>query len=67
MVEPTETESKESIDRFIDAMTAIAEEAENDPELVRNAPHTTPVGRLDEARAAHPKTLNLRYRKSLAE
>lgn len=67
MIEPTETESKESIDRFIDAMTAIAEEAENDPELVRNAPHTTPVGRLDEARAAHPKTLNLRYRKPLAE
>ncbi len=61
MIEPTETESRESIDRFIDAMTAIAEEAEHDPELVRNAPHTTPVGRLDEARAAHPKTLNLRY------
>jgi len=61
MIEPTETESLESIDRFIDAMIAIAEEAENDPDLVRNAPHSTPVSRLDEARAAHPKTLNLKY------
>ena len=67
MVEPTETESQESIDRFIDAMIAIAEEVESDPELVKNAPHTTPVGRLDEARAAHPKTLNLRFQKSEAE
>ena len=63
MIEPTETESQESIDQFIEAMEAIANEAITTPELVKNAPHTTPVSRLDEARAAHPKTMNLRYRK----
>ena len=62
MIEPTETESLESIDQFIEAMLAIAKEVEETPDLVKNAPHTTPVSRLDEARAAHPKTMNLRYR-----
>ncbi|MBN2172211.1 MAG: aminomethyl-transferring glycine dehydrogenase subunit GcvPB [Candidatus Krumholzibacteriota bacterium] len=52
MIEPTETETKESLDRFVDAMAQIVREAETDPELLRTAPHTTPVGRLDEARAA---------------
>lgn len=51
MIEPTETESKETIDRFIDAMIAIANEARENPEIVRNAPHTTKVKRLDEVRA----------------
>lgn len=56
MIEPTETESKEEIDAFIDAMLEIAETAENDPDAVRNAPVTTPVSRLDETKAArHPK------------
>jgi len=59
MIEPTETESKETLDAFCDAMIKIAKECEADPELVRNAPHTTPVRRLDEARAA--RELNLRY------
>jgi len=63
MIEPTETESKESLDHFIETMLLIAQEAEETPDLVRNAPHTTPVSRLDEARAAHPKTMNLRYRR----
>ena len=59
MIEPTETESKETLDAFVDAMVKIAKECETDPELVKTAPHTTPVGRLDEARAA--RELNLKY------
>jgi glycine dehydrogenase subunit 2 len=55
MIEPTETESKATLDAFVDAMRAIAEEAVASPEVVRTAPHTTPVRRLDEVRAArHP-------------
>jgi len=60
MIEPTETESKETLDRFADAMIAIARECEKDPELVKSAPHTTPVGRLDEVRAV--KDLNVCYK-----
>jgi glycine dehydrogenase subunit 2 len=52
MIEPTETESLETIDSFIEAMRAIARETEEEPETVRGAPYNTPVGRLDEARAA---------------
>jgi glycine dehydrogenase subunit 2 len=52
MIEPTETESKETLDRFVEAMAKIAEEAKSDPELVRGAPYTTPVGRVDEGLAA---------------
>lgn len=52
MIEPTETESKESLDDFIRVMVQIADEVENDPERVVSAPHTTPVSRLDEASAA---------------
>ncbi|WP_432403038.1 aminomethyl-transferring glycine dehydrogenase subunit GcvPB [Wukongibacter sp. M2B1] len=52
MVEPTETESLETIDGFIDTMIKIAEEAKEDPSLLKNAPHNTPVRRIDEARAA---------------
>jgi len=52
MIEPTETESKETLDAFCDAMLAIAEAAAKDPESLRNAPRTTPVGRLDEVHAA---------------
>ena len=52
MIEPTETESKETPDEFIDAMIQIAEEAQTDPEHVRNAPHTTFISRPDEAKAA---------------
>jgi glycine dehydrogenase subunit 2 len=52
MIEPTETESKETLDRFALAMERIAAEIESDPELVRGAPHTTPVGRVDEGAAA---------------
>ena len=52
MIEPTETESRETLDAFVAALRAIAREAEEDPEVVRSAPHFTPVGRLDEATAA---------------
>jgi glycine dehydrogenase subunit 2 len=57
MIEPTETESLESLDAFADAMLAIAEEISVDPELVRGAPYTTPVRRLDEAKAAREPDL----------
>ncbi len=52
LVEPTETETKETLDAFADAVIAILREAREDPELARNAPYTTPVRRLDEAGAA---------------
>ena len=60
LIEPTETESIETLDAFADALAAIAAEAEADPELVRSAPHTAPVRRLDEATAARQP--NLRWR-----
>jgi len=59
MIEPTETESKESLDAFINAMIQIAKEAEDNPELVTSAPKTTPVSRLDEGLAA--RNLNVKY------
>ena len=52
MIEPTETEGKETLDYFIGAMLQIAKEAEETPEKVINAPHTTPISRLDEVAAA---------------
>jgi glycine dehydrogenase subunit 2 len=52
MVEPTETETKETLDAFCDAMLAIAREAAEEPELLKEAPHHRPVRRLDEVRAA---------------
>jgi glycine dehydrogenase subunit 2 len=58
MIEPTETESKETLDAFIDTMIQITREAESDPQLVLNAPYTTVVNRLDEATAARKPVLN---------
>ncbi len=52
LIEPTETESKEDIEEFIDALIAIRQEIEENPELVTTAPHTLPVTRMDEVRAA---------------
>ena len=55
MIEPTENESKDTIDGFIQVMRQIAEEAKTDSELVKTAPHTTPIGRVDDVLAAkHP-------------
>jgi glycine dehydrogenase subunit 2 len=52
LIEPTETESKQTLDAFAAAMKSILEEAYRQPELVKNAPHNMPVRRLDEVRAA---------------
>jgi glycine dehydrogenase subunit 2 len=57
MVEPTETETVQELEAFADALRRIADEARRDPELVKGAPHTTPVGRLDEATAARRPVL----------
>ena len=57
MIEPTETESVEAVEAFAEAMIAIAEEAERDPDLLRGAPYSSPVGRLDEATAARRPVL----------
>jgi glycine dehydrogenase subunit 2 len=64
MIEPTETESKQELDAFIDAMLAIAKEAEENPELVKTAPHSTRIGRIDEAGAARKPVL--RWRNSVS-
>ena len=60
LIEPTETEPKELLDAFVDAMVQIQSEAENNPDLVRSAPHTMPVRRLDDVRAA--KQLDLKWK-----
>jgi glycine dehydrogenase subunit 2 len=57
MIEPTETESKETLDAFADALIQIAQEAKTDPELLHTAPHVTPVARLDEVLAARQPVL----------
>ena len=63
MFEPTETESKETLDSFIETMIVIAKEAEENPEVVQEAPHTTIVKRLDETKAARKPVL--RYEKEM--
>jgi glycine dehydrogenase subunit 2 len=60
MIEPTETESKAALDEFVAAMRSIADEVRNHPDLLRAAPHTTPVGRMDEVGAN--RKLNVRWR-----
>ena len=65
LIEPTETESLEALDAFVAAMLEIAREAHDDPDLVKSAPHTAPVRRLDEATAARQP--NLRWRAAPAE
>ncbi|MBI5284019.1 MAG: aminomethyl-transferring glycine dehydrogenase subunit GcvPB [Chloroflexi bacterium] len=57
MIEPTESETKETLDAFCEAMLQIAHEAETQPELLREAPHTAPIRRLDEATAARQPVL----------
>ena len=64
MIEPTESESKEECDLFIDAMRSIAEEAAQNPELVKTAPHSTRVGRLDEVAAARKPVLRWKPKSS---
>ena len=60
LIEPSETESREVLDAFVDAMVRIRDEAERSPELVTGAPHAMPVKRLDDVRAA--RELDLAWR-----
>ncbi len=62
MIEPTETESKETLDQFCNAMIAIDREAEENPDLLHKAPHTTRIRRLDEARAAREPRLRYSFK-----
>jgi glycine dehydrogenase subunit 2 len=62
MIEPTETFEKEELDRFIEIMRKISEEAYANPETVLKAPHNTAVSRLDEVKASHPRTMALSWR-----
>ncbi|MNY36500.1 putative glycine dehydrogenase (decarboxylating) subunit 2 [compost metagenome] len=57
MIEPTDTESKATLDQFIQAMRAIAQEVETQPEVVTGAPHTAPIGKVDEVTAARKPNL----------
>src|SRR5207244_10559507 len=57
LIEPTESVGRQELDQFIEAMRSIAREAIDNPELVLNAPHTTRIGRLDEAAAARKPVL----------
>ena len=61
MIEPTETESKETLDGFCDTLIQIAKEAEETPEVVLEAPHTTVIGRLDETQAARKPVLKYKF------
>lgn len=61
MIEPTETETKETLDAFADAMIKIAQEAKENPQLVHDAPYTTPVSRLDEVKAARQPVLRYNF------
>jgi glycine dehydrogenase subunit 2 len=62
MIEPTETFSKAELDRFIEALREISEQAYTDHSLVCSAPQNTAIGRLDEVKAAHPRTMKLTWR-----
>ena len=62
MIEPTETVSKQELDETINAFSRISEEAYTKPDVVRNAPANVAVTRIDEARASHPKTMQLTWR-----
>ena len=65
MIEPTENESKETLDGFIAVMRKIAEEAKTNPDEVKSAPHTTPIGRVDDVLAAKHPVVTFRQMKSL--
>jgi len=67
MIEPTETFEKEEMDRFIETMRKISEEAYTNPDVVLKAPSNTTVSRLDEVKASHPKTMTLSWRMHLAK
>jgi glycine dehydrogenase subunit 2 len=60
LIEPTESVGRQELQQFVEAMRAIAREAQDTPDLVLNAPHTTRIGRLDEAAAARKPVLRWR-------
>jgi glycine dehydrogenase subunit 2 len=62
MIEPTETFEKEELDRFVDAIRKVCDEAHKNPESVLQAPYNTAISRLDEAKASHPRTMALSWR-----
>ncbi len=62
MIEPTETESKETLDSFVEALRSIAQEAVANPALLHDAPHASPVRRLDEVKAAKELAVTAPYR-----
>lgn len=65
MIEPTESFEKEELDRFIEIMKNISEEAYTNPDVILGAPRNTAITRLDEAKASHPKTMDLSWRMHL--
>ena len=65
LIEPTESESKQTLDEFCDALLKIAEEAKTNPDLLKNAPHTAPMKRLDEVRAAKELVLCCTFKEDL--
>jgi glycine dehydrogenase subunit 2 len=67
LIEPTESVGRLELDQFIDAMRSIAQEALEDPELLLNAPHSTRIGRLDEAAAARKPVLRWKPKETAAE
>ena len=62
MVEPAETESLRDLDELVEAFVRTVKEAERDPERLRSAPHNTSVGRIDEVKTSHPKTITLKWK-----
>ena len=60
MIEPTESETKERLDKFVNVMVKIAEEIKQNPEIVNSAPHNAPIKKVDETLAARQP--NLRYK-----
>jgi glycine dehydrogenase subunit 2 len=62
MVEPAETESLRDLDELVEAFVRTVKEAESDPEKLRSAPHNTAVGRIDEVKTSHPKTITLKWK-----
>jgi glycine dehydrogenase subunit 2 len=62
MIEPTETESIEELEKFAEILALISKEAYTNPEVILEAPHNTSVGYVDEVNASHPKTLCLNWR-----
>jgi glycine dehydrogenase subunit 2 len=61
MIEPTDSESKETLDKFIEVMKKIRKETDDNPDILKTAPHSTPVRRLDEVKAI--KELKIRWTK----